>query len=143
VVDTGATPPTNPSGIDLPLDPDTGYVRNEEIFKAYTVYFDFDKSTVKSSERTKVEAVADHLRGNATHKLKVEGHCDERGTEGYNLALGERRALAVREYLVRLGIGADRLYTISFGEARPAVDGHSESAWSQNRRGEFILLTPP
>jgi peptidoglycan-associated lipoprotein len=72
----------------------------------------------------------------------VEGHCDERGTEGYNLSLGERRALAVRTYLVNLGISADRVYTISFGEARPAVDGHTEAAWSKNRRGEFILLLP-
>jgi len=142
-----AVPPILPSvdsggNIPLPTDPDTGMKRDETFFRANTVYFDFDKSTIKSSERSKIEAVADHLKAQPTHKVKVEGHCDERGTEGYNLPLGERRALAVRTYLVNLGISADRVYTISFGEAIPAVDGHTESAWSKNRRGEFILLLP-
>jgi len=137
------TPPVSPEGnIALPTDPDTGMKRDEAFFKANTVYFDFDKSIIKSSERSKIEAVADHLKAQPTHKVKVEGHCDERGTEGYNLSLGERRALAVRTYLVNLGISSDRVYTISFGEARPAVEGHTESAWSKNRRGEFILLLP-
>jgi len=128
--------------IRLPPDPDTGMQRDEGFFKANTVYFDFDRSTVKSSERSKIEAVANHLKSQPTHKVKVEGHCDERGTEGYNISLGEKRALAVRTYLVNLGISADRVYTISFGEARPAVEGHTESAWSKNRRGEFVLLLP-
>jgi len=128
--------------IDLPIDPDSNMRRDEDFFKANTVYFDFDRSTIKSSERAKIELVANHLKSEPTHKVKVEGHCDERGTEGYNISLGERRALAVRTYLVNLGISADRVYTISFGEARPAMDGHTESAWSQNRRGEFILLLP-
>jgi len=121
---------------------ESGMKRDPAFFKANTVYFDFDKSTIKSSERSKIEAVADHLKAQPTHKVKVEGHCDERGTEGYNLSLGERRALSVRTYLINLGIGADRILTISFGEAIPAVDGHTESAWSKNRRGEFILLLP-
>jgi peptidoglycan-associated lipoprotein len=145
-VDTRSAPPPNPpidqSGIPLPIDPDTGMKRDEAIFKAYTVYFDFDKSSVKSSERSKIEAVANHLKAEPTNKVKVEGHCDERGTEGYNLSLGERRALAVRKYLIDLGISADRVYTISFGEARPATEGHTESAWAKNRRGDFILLLP-
>jgi peptidoglycan-associated lipoprotein len=140
------TPPpktdTSSEIVDLPTDPESGMKRNEAFFKANTVYFDFDKSSVKSSERSKIEAVANHLKSEATHKVKVEGHCDERGTEGYNLSLGERRALAVRKYLIDLGISPDRVYTISFGEARPAMEGHTESAWSQNRRGEFILLVP-
>jgi len=121
---------------------ESGMKRDPAFFKANTVYFDFDKSTIKSSERSKIEAVANHLKSEPTHKVKVEGHCDERGTEGYNLSLGERRALSVRTYLINLGIGADRILTISFGEAIPAVDGHTESAWSKNRRGEFILLLP-
>ena len=121
---------------------ESGMKRDPAFFKANTVYFDFDKSAIKSTERSKIEAVANHLKSEPTHKVKVEGHCDERGTEGYNLSLGERRALAVRTYLINLGIGADRILTISFGEAIPAVDGHTESAWSKNRRGEFILLLP-
>ena len=72
----------------------------------------------------------------------MPGHCDERGTEQYNLSLGERRALAVREYLVTAGIQPDRAFTISYGESRPAVPGHNEAAWSKNRRGVFVLLTP-
>jgi peptidoglycan-associated lipoprotein len=116
--------------------------RDETIFKAYSVYFDYDRSAIKSSERSKLEAVADHLKGQPTHKLKIEGNCDERGTEGYNLALGERRALAAREYLVKLGITPDRIYTISFGESRPVELGHNEASWSKNRRDDFVLLTP-
>ena len=69
--------------------------------------------------------------------IQIEGHCDERGTQQYNLALGERRALAVRDYLIRLGISGDRLVTISYGEEDPADPGHSESAWAKNRRAEF------
>ena len=146
-VTSGAVvPPTgqvdSAGNIALPTHPRTGMKQDETFFKANTVYFDFDKSTIKSTERSKIEAVADHLKAQPTHKVEVEGHCDERGTEGYNLSLGERRALAVRTYLINLGIDAERVYTISFGEAHPAVEGHAESAWSKNRRGEFILLLP-
>ena len=76
------------------------------------------------------------------NKLLIEGHCDERGTEEYNRSLGERRALAVREYLVRLGIQASRIRTISYGFDRPVDNGHNEAAWSKNRRDEFIVLMP-
>jgi len=129
--------------VPLPdIDPEFGMRRDTNFFKANAVYFDFDRSTIKSSERSKIEAVANHLKSDPTHKVKVEGHCDERGTEGYNISLGEERALAVRTYLMNLGIAADRIGTISFGEALPALDGHTEAAWSKNRRGEFILLLP-
>ena len=133
---------TDPSGIALPIDPDTGMRRDEDFFRANTVYFDFDRSTIRAGERSKIEEVASHLKANAAHKAKVEGHCDERGTEGYNLALGERRALSVREYLVNLGISPDRIYTISFGESRPTDPALNEAAYARNRRGEFILLLP-
>jgi peptidoglycan-associated lipoprotein len=129
-------------GYALPLDPDTGMRRDEEFFAANTVYFDFDRSSVRAGERSKIEAVASHLNSNPSHRVKVEGHCDERGTEGYNLALGERRALSVREYLINLGISPDRVYTISWGESRPADPGRTEAAYQRNRRGEFILLLP-
>lgn len=120
-----------------------GMLMDTNVFKANTVYFDFDRSNVRPSERSKVEDVAGFLKGNLSNKLLIEGHCDERGTEEYNRALGERRALAIREYLANLGIGPERVRTLSYGEDRPAVDGHDEAAWSKNRRGEFILLRPP
>lgn len=111
-------------------------------FQADTVYFDFDSAVVKASERSKAETVATFLKSHADNKLTIEGHCDERGTEEYNRALGERRALALREYLVNLGISPERIRTLSWGEDKPAAQGHDESAWSKNRRGEFIRLTP-
>lgn len=118
------------------------YLANRTIFEANTVYFDFDRHEVKSSERVKVEEVGVYLKGDPKTKLLVEGHCDERGTEEYNRALGERRALSVREYLVNLGVAAERVQTISYGEDQPAVPGHNEAAWARNRRGVFVLLKP-
>jgi peptidoglycan-associated lipoprotein len=113
------------------------------MFSADTVHFDYDSSAVKSSEKSKVKAVADYLKGSSADAVKIQGHCDERGTAEYNRALGERRALALREELVRDGIDGTRVDTISFGADQPVDNGHSESAWKQNRRGVFILLTPP
>jgi len=132
------TPTGFPTGPGHP-----GWPENREIFKAQTVLFDFDSAVVKGGEKAKVDTVAAHLQANPLHAVKVEGHCDERGTEEYNRSLGERRALAVREALIAAGIAADRVDTISFGEDKPAVPGHDEAAYRQNRRGEFILLTPP
>lgn len=120
-----------------------GWTPNSEIFKAYTVYFDFDSSVVKGGERTKAGSVADYLKSHPNTAVRVEGHCDERGTEEYNRALGDRRALAVREELIKMSIEPGRVDTISFGKDKPADLGHDESAWRKNRRGEFILLTPP
>jgi|APHig6443718053_1056840.scaffolds.fasta_scaffold49482_2 peptidoglycan-associated lipoprotein len=116
---------------------------NRDVFKAYIVYFDFDRSTVREGERSKVEAVAAYLKtAPADNALLIEGHCDERGTEEYNRALGERRALALREYLTNLGVGPERIRTISYGKDKPLDMAHDESAWAKNRRGEFLLLTP-
>jgi len=104
------------------------------------VFFDFDSSRIRPSEVTKLETVAAALRGN-TKKLVVEGHADERGTAEYNRALGERRALACREELIKQGVPADRITTISYGEDRPAELGHDEAAWARNRRCEFITVS--
>jgi peptidoglycan-associated lipoprotein len=120
-----------------------GWKEDATMFQANRVFFDFDSSVVKASERPKVAAVADSLKGNAASAVRVDGHCDERGTEEYNRALGERRALAIREELVKLGVAPMRVDTLSYGEDRPADPGHDEVAWRENRRGEFILLTPP
>jgi peptidoglycan-associated lipoprotein len=117
--------------------------RDYEIFKGDTVHFEFDRSTVRESEKSKVSHVADYLKGNPNTAVQIDGHCDERGTEEYNRSLGERRALALREQLVSLGIDPNRIDTASYGKDRPAATGHDEAAWSQNRRGEFGLETPP
>ncbi|MFO7937516.1 MAG: OmpA family protein [Kiritimatiellia bacterium] len=103
-------------------------------------YFAFDSYALAPNEIAKVDAVGRHLLSNGNHVLIVEGHCDERGSEEYNLALGENRALSVRSYLVNMGIAADRIQTVSFGEEKPAVMGTGESAWSMNRRCEFALF---
>ena len=103
------------------------------------VYFAFDSYALAPQEMAKIEQVARHLQSNSRHVLVVEGHCDIRGSNEYNLALGENRALAVRSHLVRLGIAPDRLQTRSFGSEKPAVAGTGEAAWSKNRRGEFAL----
>ncbi len=111
-------------------------------FRERTVYFDLDKYTIKSSEQSKIQVVASFLSSESKTMVEIEGHCDERGTAEYNRSLGERRAQAIREYLISLGIAGERIHTISFGEDRPADPGHSEVSWSKNRRGEFILLRP-
>lgn len=101
------------------------------------IFFDFDSSSVRADQVSVLKANADLLKQVPNAYIQVAGHCDERGTQEYNLALGERRALAVREYLVKLGISGDRIVTISYGEESPADAGHSEASWAQNRRAEF------
>lgn len=131
-------------GVPLPdiRDLESNYNFNYDRFAQQTVYFDFDSSVVKSSEQGKVEAVAAEMRNAGSNKLLIEGHCDERGTEEYNRALGERRALAVREALMGKGVDSSTVVTRSFGEDQPAALGHDESAWRLNRRGVFVFLTP-
>jgi peptidoglycan-associated lipoprotein len=109
---------------------------------ANTVYFAYDSAAVRKSEKANVQAVADALGRDAGTKLLIEGHCDERGTEEYNRSLGERRALSLRQALAKIGVDPSRIRTISYGKDKPADPGHDESAWSKNRRGEFVLLHP-
>jgi len=118
------------------------YNVNSSALASYVVRFDFDSSVVKSSEQGNVEAVANYLKANANVGLRVDGHCDERGTEDYNNSLGERRALALRDAVIGLGVEADRVITQTFGENKPVASGQDESAYSQNRRGEFMVLEP-
>ena len=103
------------------------------------VYFGFDSTVVPQGEIGKIDAVAQHLESNADRVVVVEGHCDERGSNEYNMALGENRAGIIRNYLVQCGIDASRIQTRSFGEEKPAVDGHDEGAWALNRRGDFAI----
>ena len=121
--------------------PGWGEVR--ETLQADTIHFDYDSAVVKPGEHSKVTAVADYLKSNPSNAVKVEGHCDERGTDEYNRSLGERRAQAIREELVKAGVEAGKVDTVSFGRDRPVDTGHSDAAHRKNRRGEFVVLTPP
>ncbi len=111
-------------------------------FASETIYFDFDSYTVKASEADKLRKLAAVLKANtgAPVKVQIEGHCDERGSNEYNLALGEKRARAIQDALAAEGVPAGTVTTISYGEERPAVEGHDEAAYSKNRRGEFKKL---
>jgi peptidoglycan-associated lipoprotein len=102
------------------------------------IFFDFDKSVLREDAKKTLNENIQWLKANAQIRIVIEGHCDERGTNEYNLALGERRAKAVRDYLVAGGIDAKRISTISYGEERPFVLGHDESAWKFNRRAHFV-----
>jgi peptidoglycan-associated lipoprotein len=103
------------------------------------VFFDFDKSDIKPEGRAVLQRQADWLKKYPNVTVTVEGHCDDRGTREYNLALGERRATAVKKILVALGVPANRVSTISYGKERPAVVGDNEQAWAQNRRGVTVV----
>jgi len=103
------------------------------------VFFDFDKSNIKSEGTTTLQRQAAWLQKYPNVTVTIEGHCDERGTREYNLALGERRATAVKNALVALGIPRNRIQTISYGKERPAVVGSNEAAWAQNRRGVTVI----
>lgn len=124
---------------------DAGERRFEDIYAKCTdvafepVYFSFDSTVVPSGEISKIDAVTQHLSEKTDRVVVIEGNCDERGSNEYNMSLGENRAIILRGYLVQNGISPDRIQTRSNGEERPAVEGHNESAWAKNRRGEFVI----
>ncbi len=120
----------------LPEDTGIGEFQKRHVL---TVYFDFDTAELRADARESLKANAQTFQKFPKVMIQIAGHCDERGTQAYNLALGERRAQAVREYLLHLGIPADHLSTISYGKEQPADPGHDESALSKNRRCEFNL----
>jgi len=140
-------PYTNPSeippGIPLP-NPDEmyGMVPDRAALAADTIHFAYDSSVIRKSEQANLQSVAQALAADSSTKLLIEGNCDERGTEEYNRSLGERRALAAREALAKLGIDPMRVFTRSYGKDKPADAGHDESAWQKNRRDDFVLLHP-
>jgi len=109
---------------------------------AYTIHFAYDSSVIRHSEDANLQSVAAALNSHRSTKLTIEGNSDERGTEEYNRSLGDRRALAAREALARLGVDPARIRTMSYGKDKPVDPGHNESAWSQNRRDDFVLLRP-
>ena len=104
------------------------------------VYFDFDKYDIKAEYRDMLQQKAELMKQYPSIRVRIEGNCDERGTQEYNLALGERRAKAAYDYLVTLGVAPSQLEMVSYGKENPAVQGHNESAWSQNRRDDFRVI---
>jgi len=114
-------------------------VRKIEEFQNENIYFDFDKSDLKFGAQTVLKKKASFLRENPAYHVLIAGNCDNRGTEEYNLALGERRAASAKDFLMALGISGDRIKTISYGELRPADPRNNEEAWALNRRDEFKL----
>ena len=113
---------------------------DDELFlrEVRDAYFDYDKADIRPDARASLSQTADFLKGHPSIKATIEGHCDERGSTEYNLALGDRRATAVKQYLVSLGVSADRLSTVSFGKEKPFCNESNESCWQQNRRGHFV-----
>jgi peptidoglycan-associated lipoprotein len=104
------------------------------------IYFDFDKSNIRQDQKVRLEKNAAYLKQNKGVKVRIEGNCDERGTSEYNMALGERRAISAKKYLVNLGVHAARIHTISYGEEKPLLHGHDEYSWAQNRRDDFAIM---
>jgi peptidoglycan-associated lipoprotein len=129
--------------------PDTGDVLSEDIREANRVarergwirdtFFAFDASTLDTEAQEALRQSATWLRQNPEYRIRIEGHCDERGTEQYNLALGDRRADTALSYLATLGVDRARIQTVSYGEERPFEEGANESAWAQNRRAHLVL----
>ncbi len=110
-------------------------------FVPQTVYFGYDRASLSGDSQSSLDALANFLRGASSANLEVEGHCDERGSTEYNIALGMRRAQAVTDYLVNSGVNPSQINPVSYGEERPSQVGSHESAWSSNRRAEFVLMT--
>jgi peptidoglycan-associated lipoprotein len=104
------------------------------------IYFDFDASNVREDQVSRAIANADFLKENANVNIRIEGNCDPRGTNEYNMALGERRAISAKKYLANLGVADERMTTISFGEERILLHGHDELSWAQNRRDDFVIV---
>src|SRR5260370_37671940 len=115
-------------------------ITDDELFlrEVLDAYFDFDKADIRPDARAALSTTADFLKKYPRFKVTIEGHCDERGSTEYNLALGDRRATAVKQFLVSLGISADRLSTVSYGKEKPFCMESNESCWQQNRRGHFV-----
>jgi peptidoglycan-associated lipoprotein len=136
-----AAPEVNDQKEDLLQSSDMAVVNEELQRRGFSadVYFDYDESGLSDDTRDKLSRNADLLKGNAQLSVTVEGHADARGTSEYNLALGERRSNAVRDYITSLGVPANRLRTISYGKERPVCTEDTESCWSQNRRAHMVI----
>jgi peptidoglycan-associated lipoprotein len=138
VTETAVVPP-EPLGGDELSSKDIGDINKNSPFQP--VFFLLDSSDIDSAGQQALNANAQILKKYPTWVITIEGHCDERGTAEYNLALGERRAVAARTYLVSLGVPGDRLRTVSYGKEFPFDPGHDEQAWAKNRRAQFVLTS--
>jgi peptidoglycan-associated lipoprotein len=135
--DNGANALGAQNGVDAGADavgPTSGQLQNR------TIYFEFDSSDIKSEYNALITAHARYLAANPNLRIRVEGNTDERGSREYNIGLGERRAQAVRRALMLQGVNESQITTVSYGEERPAVTGHTEEAWSRNRRANIVYL---
>ncbi|HVT59169.1 MAG TPA: peptidoglycan-associated lipoprotein Pal [Thermoanaerobaculia bacterium] len=135
-------PATQKDQIEDPLLSEDLKVVNDELRRrgfSPDIYFSYDESALSDESRAKLSRNADLLKSQTRLAMTIEGHCDERGTPEYNLALGERRASAAKSYLASLGVAADRMHTLSYGLERPVCTQHEESCWSQNRRAHMII----
>lgn len=135
-------PTPTPTPAPVPRGPQPGSQAHfsAEMSGADTIFFDTDKFNIDSEDAAALRRQAQYMLTYATSRATVEGHADERGTRDYNLALGERRANAAKNYLVSLGIAEERLRTVSYGEERPASMGSNEAAWAQNRRAVTVMI---
>jgi peptidoglycan-associated lipoprotein len=131
--------PTPPPREEKPqwVDPNIQY---KDVFR--NINFEFNKYSILEKDKPTLEGIAGLMKQNASWKVLIEGHCDERGTNEYNMGLGEQRALAAKNYLADLGVAATRFTTISYGEERPLDPGHNEEAWAKNRRCQFRVEAP-
>ena len=120
-------PPPTPAPAATPFDQ-----------AVHDAYFDYDKAEIRADSREALAQTAEYLKANPSLRVTIEGHCDERGSTEYNLGLGDRRSAAVKEYLVSLGVSAERMNTVSFGKEKPFCLEHNDSCWQQNRRGHFV-----
>lgn len=135
--DKGQIDNGNNNGINLELNGDSD---SSKAGALRTVYFDFNSASLSSATKEALDNNVKFLKSNTSVKVQVEGHCDERGGVQFNLALGERRAKGVREYLVAQGVENSRITTISYGKEKPMAFGHDEEAWSKNRRANFVII---
>ncbi|MDR2141854.1 MAG: peptidoglycan-associated lipoprotein Pal [Deltaproteobacteria bacterium] len=118
----------------------TGLTAADQMFLNNHVYFDFDRYNIRPDQIDTLQSKVAYLGQNPSAQVEIQGHCDERGTEAYNLALGDRRAKAAYNYVVGQGVASSRLTTVSYGKDRPLAFGNDEAAWAQNRRAQFVLL---
>jgi peptidoglycan-associated lipoprotein len=132
-------PPPPPAPVPAAPAPSRSFQQALQEFQNQDVNFDFDKYDLRPDARAILDRKAAFLNENSSVRVQIEGHCDERGTEAYNLALGERRANAAKQYLTTTGTSAGRLSTMSYGKERPLDPGHNEAAWAKNRRDHFVV----
>lgn len=133
----GASPPPPPSAAPSPFG--QGSAQDFQTFQSQDINFDFDRYDLRPDARTILDRKVAFLNQNGSVRVQIEGHCDERGTNAYNLALGERRANVAKQYVTTAGVSAARLSTISYGEERPLDPGHNEAAWARNRRAHSAI----